>query len=81
VIKKGHIDRFVKNLRQADTCMHNHKVNWFKVVYQQPIAMYDSGCQIWCNWSRYRIQPDFQYASTPKCHAADEHAPTYLISY
>jgi len=29
-------------------------VNGFNIVYQQFIAMYDSGCQIWCNWSRLK---------------------------
>jgi len=29
----------------------------FNVVYQQFRTMYDSGCQIWCNWSR--LKPDF----------------------
>jgi len=28
---------------------------WFNVVYQQFIAMYDSGCQICCNWSRLKL--------------------------
>jgi len=27
-------------------------VNRFNVVYQQFLAMDDSGCQIYCNWSR-----------------------------
>jgi len=27
-------------------------VNRFNAIYQQFIAMYDSGCQIYCNWSR-----------------------------
>jgi len=27
-------------------------VNEFNVVYQQFTTMYDSGCQICCNWSR-----------------------------
>jgi len=27
------------------------RVNNFNVVYQQFIAMYDSGCRICCNWS------------------------------
>jgi len=30
----------------------------FNVVYQQFIVMYDSGCQICCNWSR--LKPDFK---------------------
>jgi len=29
----------------------------FNVIYQQFITMYDSGCQIYCNWSRFK--PDF----------------------
>jgi len=29
----------------------------FNVVYQQFRAMYDSGCQICCNWSR--LKPGF----------------------
>jgi len=29
-------------------------VNGFEVVYQQFVAMYDSGCQICCNWSRLK---------------------------
>jgi len=40
----------------------------FNVVYQQFRAMYDSGCQICCNWSR--LKPGF---NTPKYHAADKH--------
>jgi len=43
----------------------------FNVVYQQFIAMYDSGCQICCNWSR--LKPGFKSNSTPKYHAADKH--------
>jgi len=39
-------------------------------VYQRFIAMYDSGCQICCNWSR--IQAGL-VASTPKYHTADKH--------
>jgi len=35
----------------------------FNVVYQQFIAMYDSGCQICCNYSRLK----------PKYHAAIKH--------
>jgi len=38
-------------------------VNGFSVVYQQFIAMYDSGCQICCNWC----------SRTLKYHAADKH--------
>jgi len=30
----------------------------FNVVFKQFIAMYDSGCQICCNWSR--LKPDFK---------------------
>jgi len=30
-------------------------VNRFNVVYQQFIAMYNSGCQISCNWSRLKL--------------------------
>jgi len=33
----------------------------FMVVYQQCIAMYDSGCQICCNWSR--LMPDFKLSA------------------
>jgi len=33
-------------------------MNAFNVVYQQFIAMYDSGCQIFCNWSR--LKPGFK---------------------
>jgi len=29
----------------------------FNVVYQQFRAMYDSGCQICCNW--FRLKPGF----------------------
>jgi len=32
-------------------------VNGFNVVYEQFVAMYDSGCQI-CNWST--LKPDFK---------------------
>jgi len=35
------------------------------IVYQQFIVMYDSGCQICCNWSR--LNPVF------KVPAADKH--------
>jgi len=27
----------------------------FKVVYQQFIGMYVSGCQVCCNWSRLKL--------------------------
>jgi len=37
-------------------------VNGFKVVYQRLIAMYDSGCQICCNWTR--LKPGFMYQHT-----------------
>jgi len=43
----------------------------FNVVYQQFTALYDSGCQTCCNWSR--LKPGFKDASTPKYHAADKH--------
>jgi len=33
-------------------------VNGFNVVYQRFIALYDSGCQICCNWSR--LKPCFK---------------------
>jgi len=29
-------------------------VNGFNVVYQKFMAMGDSGCQICCNWSRFK---------------------------
>jgi len=37
-------------------------VNGFNVIYQQFRAMYDSCCQICCNWSRFK--PGFQYHHT-----------------
>jgi len=44
----------------------------FNVVYQQFRAMYDSGCQICCNWSR--LKPDFDLrAITLKYYAVDKH--------
>jgi len=27
----------------------------FNVVYQQFVAMYNSGCKICCNWSRFKL--------------------------
>jgi len=27
----------------------------FNIVYQQSIVMYDSSCQICCNWSRLKL--------------------------
>jgi len=34
-------------------------LNRFNIVYQQFRAMYNSGCQICCNWSR--LKPGFIY--------------------
>jgi len=36
-------------------CINRYK-NQFKVIYQQFIAIYDSGCQIYCNWSRLKTR-------------------------
>jgi len=36
-------------------------VDGFNVVYQQFIAIYDSGCQICCNWSRFK--PGYKVAA------------------
>jgi len=45
-------------------------VNGFNIIYHQFIALYDSGCQIYCNWSR--IKPGFnvptQHTEVP-CHS------------
>jgi len=43
----------------------------FNIVYQQFIAMYDSGCQICCNWSRLELVLMCQH--NLKYHAADKH--------
>jgi len=40
--------------RESKTDRQIQRVNGFNVVYQQFIAMYDSGCQISCNWSRLK---------------------------
>jgi len=41
----------------------------FNVIYQQLIATYNSGCQIWSNWS---TQVGLLRASTPTYHNADK---------
>jgi len=48
-------------------------VNGFNIVYQEFIAMYDSGCQIFCNWSRLKLGFFLKEASTPTYHAAYKH--------
>jgi len=45
-----------KHLREFMFKVDN--IEWvirFNVVYQQLKAMYDSGCQICCNWSRHKL--------------------------
>jgi len=37
----------------------------FNVVYQQFRAMYDSGCQICCNWSRLKPVLLCQHTEVP----------------
>jgi len=41
-------------------------MNEFNVVYQKVISMYDSGCQICCEWSR--IKPGFNVSEFQLCH-------------
>jgi len=42
-------------------------VNLFNVVYQQFRAMYNSDCQIYCNWSRIKPVLLCQHTEIP-CH-------------
>jgi len=52
--------------------LHAFLINGFNMVYQQFIAMCDSGCQVCCNWSRFK--PGFYVpAGTLRYHAADKH--------